>query len=164
MPNIDRLTYMKGGADCHNACIALLPWWIYNTLHTVTKWFLYLPKSGSSNTRWRHRFKPSCDNWSNHRVLFQLQPLLTREESGPQLFFHDEEAQPVSGRASWKSLHDDPISRSHPPRSVYSWPRAVFEDHIVLHGLPRQVLCSILAWCRRIWSLLLNLLHAKFNI
>jgi len=27
----------------------------------------------------------------------QLQPLLTREEYGPNMFFHDEDAQPVSG-------------------------------------------------------------------
>lgn len=31
----------------------------------------------------------------------QLQPLLTREESGPNLFFHDEEAQPISGEGGF---------------------------------------------------------------
>lgn len=30
-------------------------------------------------------------------MAWKLQPLLTREESGPNLFFHDEEAQPVAG-------------------------------------------------------------------
>ena len=43
----------------------------------------------------------------------QLQPLLTRAESGPNLFFHDEDAQPVPGECGLK-----PTQRGWPPGLV----------------------------------------------
>lgn len=38
------------------------------------------------------------------RLLLQLYPLLTRESSGPRLFFHDEDAEPFPSEPSFYVL------------------------------------------------------------